>query len=67
MSGQTIKLSASEGGAFDCYLALPEGGGGKGPAVVLMSSIFGVDADLRKNADDLAAEFERFLRQHDDD
>ena len=41
MPGQDIRIAASEGGAFDCYLALP--GTGAGPAVIVMASVFGVD------------------------
>jgi carboxymethylenebutenolidase len=47
-----IKIAASGGGEFDCYLALPTSG--SGPALIIMSSIFGVDADVRGIADDLA-------------
>lgn len=53
MSGQHIKIAANEGGEFDCYLSLPASGGG--PAVIVMAAVFGVDADVRKNCDDLAA------------
>ena len=48
-----IKIAASGGGEFDCYLALPESG--SGPALIIMASVFGVDADVRGIADDLAA------------
>jgi carboxymethylenebutenolidase len=54
MSAQDIKISATEGGTFDCYLALPATG--PGPAVVIMASIYGADSDVRQNADDLAAQ-----------
>jgi carboxymethylenebutenolidase len=54
MPGKDITIRASEGGAFDCYLATPEGGGAV-PAVVLACSIDGVDADLRQIADAFAA------------
>lgn len=53
MPGQDLKIASAEGGEFDCYLALPETG--RGPAAVIMASIFGVDGDVRRNADDLAA------------
>lgn len=52
MSGQDIKIAAGEGGEFDCYLSLPASG--TAPALVIMSAIFGVDADIRRNIDDLA-------------
>ena len=52
--GQTINVTSSQGGAFDCYLALPAGSG-KTPAVVLASAIHGVDKDLRDIADVFAA------------
>lgn len=48
-----IRIAASGGGEFDCYISLP--GAGPGPALVIMSTIFGVDEDLRRIADDLAA------------
>ena len=48
-----IKIAATGGGEFDCYIALP--GSGTGPALIVMSSIFGVDSDVRGAADDLAA------------
>lgn len=54
MPGTTIAVQASEGGTFDCYLALPASDDPT-PAVVLVASIYGVDADLRQIADELAA------------
>jgi carboxymethylenebutenolidase len=54
MRGETIQVRATEGGAFNCYLALPAGGD-PAPAVVLACSIHGVDADLRQIADEFAA------------
>jgi carboxymethylenebutenolidase len=53
MPGTTITIRATEGGEFDCYLAMPAGD--KAPAVVLACSIDGVDADLRQIADEFAA------------
>ena len=53
MPGKTIPIRSSSGGAFDCYLALPEAGG-KVPAVVLACAIHGVDSDLRGIADEFA-------------
>lgn len=54
MTGQHIKVSSSEGGTFDCYLALPAGSG-KAPAVVMIPAVHGVDADIRGIADAFAA------------
>jgi carboxymethylenebutenolidase len=54
MPGTNVSIPASEGGAFDCFLATPEGGDAT-PAVVLACSIDGVDADLRQIADAFAA------------
>jgi carboxymethylenebutenolidase len=54
MSGETIKISSSEGAEFDCYLAAPQNEG-RLPAVVLASAVHGVDADLREIADEFAA------------
>ena len=54
MQGRFNKICAKEGGAFDCYLVVPEI---EKPvaAVVLASAIHGVDADMRAIADELAA------------
>ena len=54
MPGSTIKVRSSQGGAFDCYLALPQSAG-KTPAVVLACAILGVDQDLRDIADEFAS------------
>jgi len=54
MSGQHVKIRASGGGEFDCYLALPEGTA-KAPAVVMASAVHGVNADIRGIADVFAA------------
>ncbi len=54
MSGQDIRIAAGEGGEFDCYLSMPASG--PAPAVIIMSSVFGVDGDVRTNCDDLAAQ-----------
>jgi carboxymethylenebutenolidase len=59
MPGKTIQIRSSVGGAFDCYLAMPETGkslGVKVPAVVLACAIVGVDKDLRDIADEFAAQ-----------
>jgi carboxymethylenebutenolidase len=54
MPGTSVRVSATEGGEFDCYLATPAGDD-TAPAVVLVCSIDGVDADLRQIADAFAA------------
>jgi len=54
MSGKNVKVRSSEGGEFDCYLALPRTRG-KVPAVVLASAVHGVNADLRAIADEFAS------------
>jgi carboxymethylenebutenolidase len=54
MPSRSVRISATDGGEFDCYLAMPAGGG-TAPAVVLVCSIDGVDADLRQIADAFAA------------
>ena len=53
MPGTDIKIPSPEG-SFDCYLATPEAG--TGPGLVLVSTIFGVDQDLRTMCDNLAAQ-----------
>jgi carboxymethylenebutenolidase len=54
IKGKNIRISASGGGEFDCYVVNPEITG-KLPAVVLASAIHGVDADVRAIADEFAA------------
>ena len=54
MAGKHIKIRASGGGEFDCYLALPDAKG-KAPAIVLASAVHGVDADMRAIADEFSA------------
>lgn len=54
MSGQTVKIRASGGGEFDCYLVVPKTDVPV-PAMVLASAIHGVDADIRAIADEFAA------------
>lgn len=46
-------LNAFDGGTFDAYLALPSNG--RGPGIVLLQEIFGVNADMRRIADGYAA------------
>src|SRR5438128_2528324 len=54
MPGTSIKVRSSEGGAFDCYLNIPDIGT-RVPAVVLASAVHGVDADIVAIADEFAA------------
>jgi len=53
-SGDAIKIRSREGGGFACYLAMPRTDT-QVPAVVLASTVRGVDADLRAIADEFAA------------
>src|SRR5260221_2905617 len=53
MGGKGIRIRASGGGEFDCYLATPRTDA-KVPAVVLASAIHGVDGDVRAIADEFA-------------
>ena len=53
MTGKDIRIRASGGGEFDCYLAVPEGGA-RVPAVLLASAIHGVEGDIRAIADEFA-------------
>jgi carboxymethylenebutenolidase len=46
-------INAFDGGTFDAYLALPSNG--RGPGIVLLQEIFGVNADMRRIADGYAA------------
>ena len=54
MSGKFDRICATSGGAFDCYLVIPEP---EKPvaAIVLASAIHGVDTDMLAIADALAA------------
>lgn len=55
MPVETIKIASRDGGAFDCYLALPAADGPV-PAIVLASAVHGVDNDLRAIADEFAGQ-----------
>src|SRR5262245_36702842 len=48
-----ISIQAYDGGEFKAYLATPPGG--KGPGIVLLQEIFGVNAVMRDWADGFAA------------
>ena len=54
MQRNDIKVKASGGGEFDCYVVTPDGSS-KAPAVVLASAVHGVDQDVRSIADEFAA------------
>lgn len=54
MSGQSVKIPSSDGGAFECYLATPKSDAPM-PAIVLASAVHGVDTDIRALADEFAA------------
>ncbi len=49
--GEQVEIAAN-GGTFDAYLSAPKDG--KGPGVILVTTIFGVDRDTKKMCDDLA-------------
>ncbi|MDA1326716.1 MAG: dienelactone hydrolase family protein [Proteobacteria bacterium] len=49
MSGEFFQVPSSDGDAFDAYLSLPAGG--RGPGVVMIPEIFGVNDGLRQCAD----------------
>lgn len=46
---EMIRIKAFDGGEFDCYLAIARGG--KGPGIVLLQEIFGVNKVMRDIAD----------------
>jgi len=48
-----ITIQAADGGSFSAYLATPKSG--KGPGIVVIQEIFGVNAVMRGITDDLAA------------
>ncbi|QJQ95928.1 MULTISPECIES: dienelactone hydrolase family protein [Halomonadaceae] len=52
MTTQWIDLTARDGGTFQGYLALPPAG--KGPGIVLLQEIFGVNAHIRSVAEQYA-------------
>jgi carboxymethylenebutenolidase len=54
MAGTTVKINAADGGAFEGYLALPDGG--SGPGLILAQEIFGVNRHMREIADLYAEE-----------
>lgn len=52
MSGQTVSINGKDG-AFDGYLASP--GSGRGPGLVIIQEIFGVNRVMREVADGMAS------------
>ena len=55
MQRKDIRIRSSQGGEFDCYLVTPDGAGPV-PAIVLASAVHGVDKDIRRLADEFAAQ-----------
>jgi carboxymethylenebutenolidase len=53
MRGRNVRVRASKGGDFDCYIVTPAAAA-KVPAVVLASAVHGVNDDLRAIADEFA-------------
>ena len=53
MAGQTVTIKAKDGGSFGGYLASP--GSDRGPGVVVIQEIFGVNKVLRDIADGMAS------------
>src|SRR4030095_3590084 len=54
MRGQYLTVRSADGGEFQAYLALPASG--KGPGLVVIQEIFGVNHHIRALADRLAEE-----------
>ena len=54
MAGEFIDIPARDGGTFQGYLALPEGG--KGPGLMILQEIFGVNEAIRATCDYFAEE-----------
>ena len=52
--GQYITVSASDGGQFKAYLAVPDSG--SGPGIILLQEIFGINQHMRDVADYYAEE-----------
>lgn len=51
-AGRQIEIEAADGKKFDAYLSAP--GAGKGPGIIMASTIFGLDQDMKDMSDDLA-------------
>lgn len=54
--GETIKVSAKDGGAFDAYLAKPPSSSGAVPGVIIIQEAFGVTQWIKAISDRFAAE-----------
>jgi carboxymethylenebutenolidase len=54
MAGRDITITADDGGKFSGYLALPAAG--KGPGLLMLQEIFGVNKEMRETADLYAEE-----------
>lgn len=54
MPGQDIRITATSGSQFDCYMSTPAAGNDKVPAIVLASAVHGVTAEVRAIADEFA-------------
>ena len=54
MAGEFIDIPAGDGGTFQGYLALPEGG--RGPGLMILQEIFGVNEAIRATCDYFAEE-----------
>ena len=54
MPGKMIDIKAPDGGAFQGFLAVPEGGGGGG--VIVLQEIFGINYFMRETCHRLAAQ-----------
>ncbi len=54
MAGTTVRISAADGGTFQCYLAVP--GSGSGPGLILAEEIVGINRYMREIADLCAEE-----------
>ena len=54
MQRKDVKIRATEGKDFDCYLVTPDAVG-QVPAIVLASAVHGVDGDIRALADEFAS------------
>ena len=54
--GETIKVSAKDGGAIDAYLAKPPSSSGAVPGVIIIQEAFGVTPWIKAISDRFAAE-----------
>ena len=54
--GETIKVSAKDGGAIDAYLAKPPSSSGAVPGVIIIQEAFGVTPWVKAISDRFAAE-----------